>query len=52
MAEYKCHDCHLVMDADEDDLECPVCGKQMQAVMRKKNCSLRPSEQLRGISAG
>lgn len=51
MPEFKCHDCHLVMDADEEDHECPMCGKEMRAVTRDKNCSLRPSEQLRGIGA-
>ncbi len=51
MAEYKCDTCHLTMDADAEDHECPMCGKEMHTVVRKKECSMRPSEQLRGIGA-
>lgn len=52
MAEYKCDTCHLTVDADEEDHDCPMCGKEMHTNMRKKECSMRPSEQLRGIGAG
>jgi Zn finger protein HypA/HybF involved in hydrogenase expression len=51
MAEYKCDNCHILMDADEEDHECPKCGQEMHTIMRKQNCSMRPSEQLRGIGA-
>ncbi len=51
MAEYKCETCHITMDADEDDKDCPVCSNEMHPVYRKKECSMRPSEQLRGIGA-
>lgn len=51
MAEYKCDECHLTMDGDEEDHDCPMCGKEMNAVFRKKQCSMRPSEQLRGIGS-
>lgn len=49
MAEYRCDNCHLTMDADEEDHDCPMCGQEMREHHRKKNCSLRPSEQLGGI---
>jgi rubrerythrin len=52
MAEYKCETCHITMDADEEDKDCPVCSNEMHPVFRKKECSMRPSEQLRGIGAG
>lgn len=51
MAEYKCDNCHLTMDADEEDHDCPMCGAEMREFTKKKNCSMRPSEQLRGIGS-
>lgn len=49
MPEYKCDDCHLTMDADEEDHDCPMCGAEMREFTKQKNCAMRPSEQLRGI---
>lgn len=49
--EYKCDACGITMDGDEDDKDCPKCNQEMHEVMRKKQCSMRPSEQLRGIGA-